>query len=242
VGSKGGNPSHFMFGEMYYQFGSLDYMEGIATGDTSFNTPLIVRTAERVLELARAGIFPKDTIGNGDFQPAVALYNDEQAAMILGQTWEVSWYRPEIVEKSHFMFFPKIEGAVNDPSTFTVGNVNNAWVITSEAWNDPAKRPGVIAVMDFLTSDQTLEARVNAGAFVYKNGVNPDPEKVPVLMTRVMEFTAPQQPLTNFWSLMPDPVSQEVISSTLDELWAQAITAQGFVDKVNASIVKALGN
>jgi len=240
VGSKGGNPAHFLFGEMYYQVGSLDYMNKIKTGETSFNHPLVVQTAERVLEMARGGVFPKDTIGSGDFQPAVALYNDEKAAMILAQTWAVWWFKEDIVKKSDLIFFPKIKGAKNDPSTFCVGNVNGGWNIKKESWDDPAKRRAIIAVMDWIVSDEVLRKGAESGGGPLYKKVDLTGTKVPLLASMVNDFTKGQASWTNLWSQMPDPVSQEVFSVTLDELWAQNISAQDFVTKVTASIEKAL--
>ncbi len=189
--------------------------------------------------MARAGVFPKDTIGSGDFQPAVALYNDEKAAMILAQTWAVWWFKEDIVNKSELIFVPKIQGAKNDPSTFSVGNVNGGWVIKKESWDDPVKRKAIIAVLDFLTSDEVEMKSVESGGLRYKK-MDLTGAEVPLLTSMVMNFTSKQASWTNLWGQMPDPVSQEVFSGTLDELWAQNISAQDFVKKVQASIDKAV--
>lgn len=239
VGSKGGNPGHFLFGEMYYQVASLEAADKIKTGETKFNNPLFLKTAERVLEMAKGGVFPKDTIGSGDFQPAVALYNDEKAAMILAQTWAVWWFKEDIVKKSDLIFYPKLPDAKNDPSTFAVGNVNGGWFIKLESWKNPAKRKAITAVLDWILSDENMVKSAESGGVIYKK-TDLSKAKVPLLTTMVMAHTAKQASWTNLWSQMPDPISQEVFCGALDELWAQQIGAQAFVDKVQSAIDKAL--
>jgi raffinose/stachyose/melibiose transport system substrate-binding protein len=240
VGSKGGNPAHFLFAEMYYQYGTLDYMKKVGTGETKFNDPLNTKVANIVLDMAKGGVFPKDTIGNGDFAPAVALYNDGKAAMILGQTWSIPNFKPDVVANSELIYYPKFKDAVHDPSTFTVGGVNNGWVINKKAFDDPKKQAAIVKLMDWLNSDQVVGWFAQSGQYVYKN-IDMSKVQVPVLYSEVLQFTKNQAGLTNFWILMPDPVSQEVLSTTLDDLWAQNISAKGFVDKVQASVDKALG-
>ena len=39
---------------------------------------------------------------------------------------------------------------------------------------------------------------------------------------------------------MPDPVSQEVISTGMDKLWTKQVNAKQFVDEIQASIDKAI--
>jgi ABC-type glycerol-3-phosphate transport system substrate-binding protein len=239
VGSKGGNPSHFFHAELAYQFMSLEEADKFKTGEYKFNSPVPLQAAERVLELAKARVFPKDTIGSGDFGPAVALYNDEKAAMILAQTWSSSRFTQEAIDRSDFIVMPKITGAKYDPATFCVGNVNNGWAITKKGWDDQKKRQAMVAALDFLTSDDVYHWMAEGGAFIFKN-IKLDMAKINTLYARQLEFTAKQKANTNFWSQMPDPVSQEVLSTTLDELWAQNISAKAFVDKVQASIDKAI--
>ncbi len=239
VGAKGGNPGHFFFAEAYYQFGSFDYMNKVTTGENKFDYDLNQKTAGLILDMAKNKVFPSDTIGNGDFAPAVSLYNEEKAAMILGQTWSISNFKDEIVSKTDLISFPKFEDAVNDPAGFTVGGVNNGWVINKASFNDPAKQAAIVKAMDYLVSDEMYVYMAEFGQFIMKN-VDISKAKISPLYSKVLDFTKDQKKYANFWVLMPDPVSQEVFSSSIDELWAQAIDAKGFCEKVQKSIDKAV--
>jgi len=238
VGSKGGNPSHFFFAEVYYQFGSLEYMKGVATGKTKFNDPLNIKTANLILEMVNNRVFPKDPIATGEFDIPVALYNEGKAAMILTETWTIPNFTPASVARSDFITFPKFPDAKNDPSTFTVGGVNNGWVINAKSFADPAKKQALVDLMDYIVSDEVFTMFANSGTFIFKNV--PLPPTVPPLFTKVLNWTKNQKPLTNFWILMPDPVSQEVISTGMDKLWTKQVNAKQFVDEIQASIDKAI--
>jgi len=54
------------------------------------------------------------------------------------------------------------------------------------------------------------------------------------------QFYLDQENRNMHWAHMPDPASQEVFSTTMDELWTQNITPQAFAEKIQASIDKAL--
>jgi raffinose/stachyose/melibiose transport system substrate-binding protein len=239
VGSKGGNPSHFFFAEVYYQFGSLEYMQGVATGKTKFNDPLNIKTANLVLEMVNNRVFPKDPIATGEFTIPVALYNEGKAAMILTESWTIPNFTPESVARSEFITFPKFPDAKNDPSTFTVGGVNNGWVINAKSFADSKKKQAIVDLMDWLVSDQVYSWFADSGSFIFKNISLP--KTVSPLYTKVLDYTKNQKPLTNFWILMPDPVSQEVISTGMDKLWTKQVTAQQFVNEIQASVDKAIG-
>ena len=241
VGSKGGNPAHFLFAEIYYQFGTLEYMNKVTTGENKFDCDLNRKTANLILNMARNRVFPGDPIANGYFAQSVSLYNEEKAAMVLGQFWSIHNFADGIVEKTDLITFPRFEGAVNDPATFCVGGVNNGWVINKASFNDPAKQEAIVKAMDFLVSDEIMSLLAVRGEFVMKD-VKVDPMELSPLYTRVLKFTEKQKPLTNFWILMPDPVSQEVLSICMDELWAQSITAEDFCTKIQEAVDKAIKN
>jgi raffinose/stachyose/melibiose transport system substrate-binding protein len=239
VGSKGGNPAHFYWGEVYFQYGTRESMDGVTNGALSFNTPLTIKTSNVILDMAKNRVFPKDTIASGDFAPAVVLYNNQKAAMIAAETWSIVNFTKESVARSELIHFPRMEDGKFDPKVQCVGGSNNAWNITSKAWNDPAKRPGVIALMDRLTSDDVYQFMNKISFFGAKKVKTTGQE--PELFAKVLNFTQAKKKLPMIWAEMPDPVSQEVLSTTLDELWAQNVTAEQFVEKVTASVDKALG-
>lgn len=238
VGSKGGNPAHFLFAEVYYQFGSLDYMEKVTTAENRFDYEINRKTADIILEMARNGVFPEDTVASGYFASSVSLYNKEKAAMILGQAWSIRYFDSDIIEKTDLITFPEFKDAVNKPSEFCVGGVNNGWVISRASFEDPDKKEAMIKAVDFLVSDDVMTLLIKNGEHSMKK-IDPDPSIISPLYKKVIDFTQNQKLLTNFWILMPDPTSQEVLSIAMDELWAQSIDAEEFCRKIQASIDKA---
>lgn len=170
----------------------------------------------------------------------MALYNEERAAMILSQSWMIKSFKQEIVDKSDLISYPKFKDAVNDPATFVVGGVNNGYVINQKSYKDPAKHEAMIALMDCVASDYMFDLMATKGGYFMFKNIKMDPKSVWPLYTQTQEYYVNHRPLTNFWILMPDPVTQEVYSYAVDELFAQTITAKQFVDKVQASIDKAL--
>lgn len=236
VGSKGGNPAHFYYAQMYYQYGTLDYIKGIGSGKNSFICPENLKAGELIGEQVKAGVFPSDPIGSGDFLPAVALFNEGKAAMIAGQSWSIVNFTKEIAAKAGIMNFPKLPGStINDPKDFTVGGVNNSFVITKKGFDDTNKQAALVKLMDFVTAEETYQGWVDTGAMATRN-MKYDYSKSPALFATINAFVSTKKAYPNFWILMPDPNTQEIFSTAMDELWVEAITPQQVMDKVQKSI------
>jgi ABC-type glycerol-3-phosphate transport system substrate-binding protein len=235
VGSKGGNPAHFFYAQLYYQYGSFDYIKGITDGTNPFTCPETLKAAQLVLDMAAAGVFPTDPIGSGDFGPAVALYNEGKAAMIAAQAWSIVNFTDEIVDKSEIIYFPEFADAKYKTSEFTVGGVNNSFVINKASYNDPAKHDQLVKMLDEVCGEAVYQKWIDTGAMTSR-AAKFDYSKSPKLFSKVNDFVAPLKGQTNFWILMPDPVSQEVFSTACDELWTQSITAEQFCAKVQKAI------
>jgi len=153
VGSKGENPSHFFFAEVWYQFGGQEYMKKVTTGEASYVCPETIKAAEIILDMAKNRVFPKDPIGSGDFGPPVALYNEGKAAMIVCQTWMAQSFEEDVVSKSEIINMPNMPGSQVDPKSFTAGGYNNTWAGKAEKYKDPKTHDAFVALLDALTSD-----------------------------------------------------------------------------------------
>jgi len=234
VGSKNGNPGHFWFAAMYYQLGSDEYMEGMQMGSRSFDCAETVRAAEFVLEQLAAGVFPKDTLADGEFAPAVALYNERKAAMIYSCPWMISSFSDDVLDESVLIDIPELPGAKTKPDTFVVGGANYGLVVSKNSFADPAKQKHIVEFLDFYLSDSRMMQLAASGRWVDKV-MKIDPSKLSSLYVKTAEHQKGKSLLINIWARMPDPVTQEVFSLACDQLWAESITAREFVEKTQAS-------
>lgn len=242
VGAKLGNPGHFWYGTIYHQYkqDSQRYAEGWVTGANRFDCAETRKAAELVLEQAKLGLFPKDTFANGDFGPAVALYKERRAAMILSFAWMITQFTPDIVAESELIPFPMMPGAVNDTSKWIMSGVSQGYVMNKKAFNaSPARQRAMIALMDHLLSDTMMTQVARMGRTIDKVDAKLDTSVVPPLTLKVQEYAKGKEVKENLWAMMPDPSAQEVYSLTIDELWAQSVTADQFVTKVQNAVTKA---
>jgi ABC-type glycerol-3-phosphate transport system substrate-binding protein len=215
-------------------------MNKVTRGEASYDCPETIRAAEIILDMAKNRVFPKDPIGSGDFGPPVALYNEGKAAMIVAQTWMLRSYTDDIVEKSDIVNMPKMPGSKYDPKTFTVGGYNNTWAVKAEKYHDPKTHDGFVALLDAITSDAFYAGMAESGQSIPAKKVPINEEDVLPIYYKTYQFYLDQANRNMHWGHMPDPVSQEVFSTTMDELWTQNITPKAFAEKIQASIDKAL--
>jgi len=239
IGSKGGNAGHFLHAEILQQYVDMNWMKGLTTGKVKFDSPEMLKASQLCLDMAKAGLFPKDTVGSGDFAPPASLMNQEQAAMINAQTWMINMFKNDIAKKFDYMAIPKMPGAKRDPSTFRIAVANNSWLINKTSFNDPKKQKAMIALLDWANSDQVIGYIAQGGDWIVKS-MKLDPTKLLPFYTQVQtwEQAKPKEAATMVYSVLPDPVVQEAYVSALDELWAQSITAEAFVKKVQAALDK----
>jgi ABC-type glycerol-3-phosphate transport system substrate-binding protein len=243
IGSKGGNAGHFLHAEILQQYVDLDWMKGITTGKVRFDSPEMLKASQLCLDMAKAGLFPKDTVASGDFAPPASLMNQEQAAMINAQTWMINMFKNDVAKKFDYMAIPKMPGAKRDPSTFRIAVANNSWLINKQSFNDPKKQKAMIALLDWANSDQVIAYVAYGGDWIVKN-MKLDPSKLLPLYVQIQswEKAKPKEAATMVYSVLPDPVVQEAYVSALDELWAQSITAEAFVKKVQEALDKYFAN
>jgi non-ribosomal peptide synthetase component E (peptide arylation enzyme) len=156
-------------------------------------------------------------------------------AMIAAQAWSIVNFTDEIVDKSEIIYFPEFADAKYKTSEFTVGGVNNSFVINKASYNDPAKHDQLVKMLDEVCGEAVYQKWIDTGAMTSR-AAKFDYSKSPKLFSKVNDFVAPLKGQTNFWILMPDPVSQEVFSTACDELWTQSITAEQFCAKVQKAI------
>lgn len=237
VGSKAGNPAHFWFAAMYYQFGNNEYMEKVRKGTKNFDCPETVRAAELILEQLKAGVFPKDPLANGGFGPAADLYNERKAAMIYSCPWSISAFTDDVISESVLIDIPELPCAKTKPVNFVVGGANYGLVVNKKSFADSSKQKHIVEFLDFYLSDKILMKLAASGRWVDKV-MTIDPSKLSPLYVQTVEYQKRKSLLINLWAQMPDPATQEVYSFACDELWSQSITAKEFVEKTQKSTDK----
>jgi raffinose/stachyose/melibiose transport system substrate-binding protein len=241
IGSKGGNASHFFHAELLQQYVDMDWMKGITTGKSRFDSPEMLKVSQLCLDMAKAGLFPKDTIASGEFAPPASLMNEEKAAMILAQTWMINMFKEDIAKKFDYIPIPKMPGYKIDPATFRIAVANNSWLINKQAFMDAKKQKAIIALLDWLNSDEAVGWIAEGGDWIVKK-VTLDPSKLLPFYVTVMDWEAKanKKAAQMVYSMLPDPIVQEAYSAALDELWARAISAEDFVKKIQAVLDKQL--
>ncbi|MCD6396037.1 MAG: extracellular solute-binding protein [Spirochaetaceae bacterium] len=236
MGSKGGNPGHFMFNALSYQL-SGGIQDALTMAENhKFDTPANREAAKLLDEMRKLGMFPKDTIANGDWGPAVNLYNQEKAAMVYCFPWKIGDVKPEIAAKSVFFHTPALSDATIDVSKFAIGGQSMALLINKDSFNDSAKKDELVKLADYLLSDKMFKLLAKTGNMPAKNVKISDTSSYNPLFVGALNFTST---LTNsiqpMWGLFPDPSVHTVYIDGLDQLFAGIITADEFIKQVQTA-------
>ncbi len=242
IGSKGGNPSHFWFGELAAQYKSgVDGVVSLAK-NLDFRVPGFVKSAKWCQLMAENKMFPDDTMAGGDWAPSIALFDQGNVAMCYTFPWMYDqMFRDGMTDKVDIIPVPKLPDAERDPATFIQGTVNDAYLINAKSFADPKKQAGIVAFFDLVGWDIPL-AEAQAGYIVSTNNAvmaKVDLSKMPNKMAvKAIQFHLKNKvggtPM--IWQNLPDNKLQFDYQSALDELWSGALTAEEYIDKVQASI------
>ena len=115
------------------------------------------------------GIFPSDTIANGEWGPSLGLYNDEKAAMIYEFPWMVGHIKKDIGEKSVFFDMPAYNSDASKTANYTIGASNMGYIVSKKSFDDPKKQAALIKLLDFITSDEMFVELSKGGMPPAKN-------------------------------------------------------------------------
>lgn len=237
MGSQGGNPSHFWFSEVYTQFpGAVEELTNLPK-TRQFATDNALRTAQLMADMKAQGLFPKDTLANGDWGPSFALYNEGRAAMIYTYPWMLGAMNKDMQDKSVPIAVPRMPGATQDPTKFISGGAVFGIVVNKASFESPAKQKALVALMDFMTSDQLFDQLIKGGLIPTKK-YKMNTTSFNEVMQKVLAFTANMDKVTAHWWNIWDNTAAQTYQSSLDELFAGVISPKEFVDKVQASFKK----
>lgn len=222
MASKGGNPGHLFYNEIVYQMGGLEGYENL---DTTFElTPPFTTAAEIINEMSAAKFFQSDTIASGDWGPAVALYNEGKSATVYMFPWKIGDLKPEVLAQTEVINFPKMDGAVLDPSTFSIGGVSMGLTINKASFEDSAKQAALVEFADFLVSDAMFTELGKASMMPAKK-VTLDPASLNPLFVAAVDFSSKQETYDVLWSKFSGAASTTAYSDFNDELFAGAPAA-----------------
>jgi len=236
---KGSNPGHFWFSELYWQFPNAE--EGLKQlrEEWKFDSEINYRVAKLIADQKKNGLFPKDTLATGDWGPSFALYTGEKAAMCYSWTWMAPGMPPEVAKKSVFIDVPKMPGAVNDPSNFCSGGPLYGFVINADSFHNPSKQEAVIALADYLVSDEFCKIRADLGVIPVKEGLDINWEKIDPFLARILEYNRDKEWKLSHYHYFPGTGVWDMYELRIDQLWAGQLGPEGFVRKVQEELDRA---
>jgi len=106
-------------------------------------------------ELYDVGGFPKDA-ATIDLGMASNYYSEGLAAMILEGSWAVNGWSDEVKNNTTVLPFPAIPGGKGSGKDI-VGGFGTGFYISKAAYDDPAKKEAVVALLKHLTSPDTIQ-------------------------------------------------------------------------------------
>jgi raffinose/stachyose/melibiose transport system substrate-binding protein len=238
TGSKGGNPGWWFIDQMYTQFkGAEDELHALAT-TWNHRSDLFKKTLNLFVKMRNAGVFPSDMTTNGDWGPSFALYNEGRAAIIPAWGWQVSAITKEAYEWTQIIDPPVITGEGPTVDLSKIGMITGfmGLEISKKSWKDPNKRQAIIDWVEFFNSDEMFKLRYNAigvlpakiiDNFDYYTGALP-------MVKDMINWNKDKVP--NLWHLgvMPSDVAWQQYEASMDSFFSGALSADQFIDKVQA--------
>ena len=238
-GSKGGNPSHQFVDMIYTQYqGASEELKSL--GDTwKLDTENMKSALNLIEEMRLAGCFPTDTVANGDWAPNFALYNEGKAAMILAFGWQLGEIKPEIEQATAIIDMPAVPGGVVDMSKVSMIGGSCGPVINKKSFNDPVKQEAVIDVVDMYLSDEMTRVRFEAWGEIPNKIMDLDISSYsPQILPKMMEYNSGRAQYLTHMVYIPDSNIWADYQSSLDEFFTGSLSAEAFLDKVQASMEK----
>lgn len=229
IGSKGGNPGYLLYNVFLSQLGGQSAAESVIDS-YDVTDPVFSAAGDVAIELREAGVFPSDSVGNGDWPGSIALYNNSRAAMLFTCPWMIGQINPEIAAVSEVMNFPTIRDAKVDGASFHVGAINNGWMVNAESFEDPAKRDAIVSLLDTLNGEEVRTGIIELGLFpAWDVGDTTSGYEINPLAAEVQAFTA-QAPETYpvLSALMPTAGSLSSYLEAMDRLFAGEDSAEIF--------------
>ena len=239
VGAKGGNPGHFFIDLLAYQFPG-GYKQAMSTETTyKFDTPARLKAADLVAAMVKDHMFPADTVANGGWGPSVQLYSQGKAAMTYTFPWMIAAISKSVQATTDVIPFPTMPGATMPPKDFYLGGVSMGIQINQKSFSDPAKKPALVDLMNFLESTKMYNSLAHAEMFPTRN-VKLDTSSLNPLYVKINEFTKSQKNMyEGIYTQMPTAQLGDIFFSTVDELFSGALSGKQYVGKMQKAFNQA---
>ena len=167
TGSKGGNPAHWHIDSLYgVMEGAEEEMSSISkTGEIA--TDKFRAALDYWTELQEAGVFPNDTISNGDWAPNFALYNEGKAALIPVYGWQVSAMSDECYDFTEIIDTPIYTGkyAISEEEQKEYGNIAGhgcIFISKDKFYESEEKRDAIVDFVEFYFGEKMNQLRFDA--------------------------------------------------------------------------------
>jgi ABC-type glycerol-3-phosphate transport system substrate-binding protein len=238
VGSQHGDAGFWLYSNIFFQYADSRHLVDITTKpDLWKKSDAIRKTSDIILDMATNKVFPGDTMANGLWNPIVALYNEQKAAMMPLFPWTCPNISAEAIARTEWIPVPKMPGAINDPKTFTVGGTNYGLCAYKPSWDNPARQEAMIAVLDMVLGDEAQYELYKYGSLSQKILNSYPPEKEEGIFKLFYDAEKTYQDIPHhMWSMMPDVPSRELYMDLMDGLFARTITTNDFLNQVGDAI------
>jgi raffinose/stachyose/melibiose transport system substrate-binding protein len=225
-----GNPSHLWFSIVQFQFkGGIEEVQALGTTN-QFDTPNALKTAQLMVQGKTDGLYPKDTLANGQWGPCTALYTERKAAMIYTFPWTFGSWAKEIAGESEVIAVPRMPGADLDPATIADGETNFGIFMSKAAWADKAKKAAVREFVDYYVSADGALLSQKYGVIPVRKDVPLD--NLPEITQRVLKFSRDARKYSCHWSKTTYSPASVEFQYALDELFAGTLAPNAFVARV----------
>ena len=191
-----------------------------------------------ITQMRDLGMYPDDTIANGGGENAALLYTQSKAAMMMCAPWLFASISADVLDTTVIAPFPEMPDAAVSPTEFNMGAISEGLCITTEAFQDPAKKSAVIDFVDFLLSDEIFSALGKTATMPAKN-ITLDASELDPWMAKAIEYTNDLPTYQPLWFLMPTTDTATTYSDGLDEMFAGAIDDKEFIRKVQEAFDNA---
>jgi raffinose/stachyose/melibiose transport system substrate-binding protein len=236
MGSKGGNPMHWFVDMIYVQYpGAIDNLNQLGT-TWKYDRDNLKRALDLIIKMRDNGVFPRDTVTNGDWLPQFSLYNNSQAALLPAFTWVLSNLNPEIEAASDIIEIPSVEGGVLDTSQYSLRGSSPGLYINKKSFYDPAKQSAIIALIDFLCGKKMAELKAYYKCEIpVRVDVQLDPNSVPIqIYNTFVERDKNRKTFPIHMLKVPERNSWANYENNLDELMAGNMNTDQFLNKTQA--------
>ena len=246
VGSKGGNPSHLWYSQVYAQLPNGNDEMYALNKNWNFNTQNAKATSQIIADMRNAGMFPKDTMANGDWNPSTALYTEGKAAMMYSFNWMTNAITmvPDVLDNSVLIPIPKMPGARDDAQKFMSQATNYGFLISAKSYADSKKTTILNSLIDFMLGDYITTAAQAGFTIPVDKTVNIDYDKMQnKFLGKVLKFNRDNniQPSTCHYDNYPNTAACTDFQNFLDELWGGSMDAEQFNTACQRSLDRAKG-